>query len=350
MDHIAQGLTGLIRRERRLPFSGQVLVKEGDRVSPDQVIAVAEWGSDVLILDIARALNLSPDEAGEYLVRKVGDRLQPDDVIAQKDGAIPRLVRSPVNGTLVDCRQGRVVLQTAVASIEVCANMIGIVETVLPEEGAVITAHGVLIQGVWGNGKIGMGPIQVVDQVTDMFVEALAENGAEHGPVVVAGWCEKASDIKHLADLGVGGVIVGSMTPDLIAAAVDVPVPVIVLNGFGPFSTDPDLINQLKERQGEIASVNASPADVFTGHLPEVIIPTVKPDQELQSESPAELEIGQKVRLLSGKAAGQMGTVVECPETPILFESGVENFAAIVNLGNGEDVTIPVDNLLIVQN
>lgn len=93
-----------LRRERVLPVCGDVLVRRGDPVVPQTVIAKAETvpGQPYLV-DAFAALGARPDaEAfGKMLRVRVGDHVTPGQIMVEyrpRRFAEPRLVRAPVDG------------------------------------------------------------------------------------------------------------------------------------------------------------------------------------------------------------------------------------------------------------
>jgi len=61
VNHII-GLTAIVR-ERLLPVPGTVLVRLNQRVTPNEVIAEADWSHEHVLLDVARALRVGPNAA-----------------------------------------------------------------------------------------------------------------------------------------------------------------------------------------------------------------------------------------------------------------------------------------------
>ena len=56
-----------IERERTLPVAGEVVVKLNQKVSPTDVIAEATWAREHVLIDVARALDISPNLADRLL-------------------------------------------------------------------------------------------------------------------------------------------------------------------------------------------------------------------------------------------------------------------------------------------
>ena len=58
-----------IRRERRLPLKGEVLVASGEEVRRDQVVARTELPGDVVSLNLVNQLGASPGELAGYMLK-----------------------------------------------------------------------------------------------------------------------------------------------------------------------------------------------------------------------------------------------------------------------------------------
>ena len=52
---------------------------------------------------------------------------------------------------------GRVLLEVESAPLELRAGIPGVITDLHPERGATIETNGALIQGAWGNGRVGEG-------------------------------------------------------------------------------------------------------------------------------------------------------------------------------------------------
>ncbi len=95
--------SGDIRMARELAIPGQVLVRAGDRVESDTLVARSvEQFLRPFFLSVARDLEVEPGELGEHLVKRVGDQIKVGDVIARKRRRMlpSRVYRSGVEGRI----------------------------------------------------------------------------------------------------------------------------------------------------------------------------------------------------------------------------------------------------------
>src|SRR6266568_4627413 len=130
----------LVRRERRLPVPGEVLVRAGQRVEPSDVIAQSMLTSEPQPVDIAADLDLSPGATARRLLVSPGARVEQGGTLAQKGRAGSRASRSPVAGTFTgyDASSGVGLISMAPEPVSVHAHLKGIVTDLIPYYGAIV--------------------------------------------------------------------------------------------------------------------------------------------------------------------------------------------------------------------
>lgn len=95
-----------LRRERVLPVCGEVLVRRGDAVEPETIIAKAETvPGHPYVIDVAALVGsrFSPDDFSRLLRVRIGDQVAAGDILAEFRTwrlSEPRFVRSPVTGVI----------------------------------------------------------------------------------------------------------------------------------------------------------------------------------------------------------------------------------------------------------
>src|SRR4051794_39008125 len=88
-----------VRKARRLPLSGTVLVKVGDRVTARQPVARADLPGKVYPINIANQLSILADEVPESMRKKAGESVAKGEMIAETRsffGLFHSDVRSPI--------------------------------------------------------------------------------------------------------------------------------------------------------------------------------------------------------------------------------------------------------------
>ena len=354
LDVIRTGLVVNIRRERRLPLRGEVLVNVGQEVRSEDVVAEAHLPEKLFMIDLARGLDIDRMDVQHCLVRQPGEFLLEDDALAQDEGAFPRVVRTPVAGKFVAIHQGQAVLEVAQEKIQVQACLPGVVEAVLPEYGAIVSTAGFLVQGVWGNGWFGEGQLMIIEESWSDPLDKSMVVESENGQVVIAGQCLDKAALISVVEAGYAGLITGTLAPELISTASKVStMPIVVLQGFGRMPVDRTYLDLFKLYKGELVCLHAAAANRLDGVRPEVIVPQPGDYESVESGVLKEIAIGRRVRVYSGLATGQSGNVLAFVDEPPLFESGFFESglrfpAVVVELDNGERITVPQQNLVIL--
>jgi hypothetical protein len=262
------------------------------------------------------------------------------DLLAQFEGRLPRAVRAPADGLLVDFSRGKLTLAATETKVTVTAGMPGEVMDVVPEFGATIRTEGGLIQGEWGYGGSCKGPLRVIEELD----EEAAMPDLTDGEVLVLPAVSEDFVFDWVREKDLAGLVTFWLAPGLLAEAKTLGVPVLVVSGLGAGSVDPVAWALLKERAGEKGCLIA---EYLEAGRPELILPgeAKKPEKALGLQ--ASLTVGQRVRILTGDATGLVGLVTQL-EAPLLFESRFSFPAATIVLVDGNQVQVPQQNLVIL--
>ena len=340
------GITN-IQRRRILPVNGNVLVRVGQKVSASDVIAEARVATRHILLDIRRSLpGATTAEADRAIVRKEGDTLQANDVIAEGKGLFTRVVRSPQASKVIMVANGRVLLEVESQPIQLQAGLTGVVSEMIPERGAVVETNGSLIQGAWGNGHIGEGMMVPILHSPDEELTSEMLEVSLRGSIVVAGYCRQAKVLQAAVDLALRGLVLTSLSSDLLAAAARMEYPIMVLEGFGriPMSDAAyHLISTSEKRDGSINTA-FNPA---VGERPELILPL--PAHGQPPVSTAFFSPNQNVRIQADPYRGKMGVLVQLRTGLTVLPNGLRAPAADVRLDNDIQITIPLANLEVIE-
>jgi len=62
----------LVSKRRVLPLKGEVMVKEGDKVDPDRVVARTHLPGEVIPINVANILGLPPEDVPECMRKARG--------------------------------------------------------------------------------------------------------------------------------------------------------------------------------------------------------------------------------------------------------------------------------------
>lgn len=337
-----------VRRVRRLPVPGTVTVRVNEDVQAQDVVAEAEVQARHRYLDLARGLGVPPERVVEHLRREPGDRVESGDVIAGPVGMARRTVRAPGEGQIVTLRDGKLLFQQVGRVIEVRAGFPGTVVATDGIQSVTIETTGALVQGVWGNGRQDFGVLHLVGSGPASRLKPDGLDIELRGGILVAGHCDNPAPFNQATDLSVRGIILGSMSANLIPLAERLPYPVVVLECFGAKPIGSAMFELLANNAGREASVEGRPPAPYEADRPEVLIPLpANREVDLPQQAMA-LSPGIRVRVTREPYLGKLGVVREIMDHAVEYDSGVLSSSAVVDMEGGGPKTVPLANLEIV--
>jgi hypothetical protein len=337
-----------IRRERLLPVNGRVIARMNQKVTPLDVVAEANYGQAHLLIDVANALGIQTDAAQRLIQVKAGETVARGQVIAQRIGLIPHILRAPSPGRVILVGSGRVLMDVGEGTFELRAGIPGTVTRQIAERGVEIMFSGSLVQGVWGNGQMGLGLMLPVMTTPD---EVLSENKIDvslRGSVMLAGHCNDAATLQAADELPVRGLILASLSPALIPLALQMRYPIVVVDGFSKRPMNGAAYKLLTTNAKREATLNANPYDGYSGVRPEIFIPLPvtqepPPPREVETFAP-----GQPVRLTRAPFASSTGTLIGLLPGLTTIPSGLRTPTAEIRLESGEQLIVPLANLEVI--
>jgi hypothetical protein len=281
----------LLRKTRRIPARGQVLVRVGDLVHAETIVAKGTvFNRDIREVKIYDELDVDPTETEKYLLKSEGDEVKKDEVIAIHRfffGRHTRVCRSPIDGTieLLSKSSGRALIRGRPIPVEVKAYVPGRVADTIPDEGAVIECRASAIQGAFGIGGEAVGElVMAVNEPDEALPMELISEG-HRAKVIVGGSFVTVDALRRAVRVGLHGIISGSMDQkDLIdflgyemglgiTGRENAGLTLILTEGFGRYSMEKEVFNLLKSHQGKQVSINGS-TQIRTRMLrPEIIMP-----------------------------------------------------------------------------
>lgn len=359
-----------IIKTRRLPLKGTVLSTTGTWVSPSDKVARAELPGIMQPIKVANKLGIEPSEVPALLTVKVGDKVNRGDIVAVTKGMwglFKSECKSNTTGTveLISNITGNVGVREAPTPIEVDAYIPGKIIEVLDGEGVVIEAHGALIQGIFGIGGERRGEIMMITSGPDQPITADMITATHAGKIIVGGSNLSGDALRKAHELGVTGIVVGGIVDkDLvdylgydIGVAItgheDIPLTLVLTEGFGTIAMAGRTFNLLKSLAGKTASICGA-TQIRAGVIrPEVI---VADDTENAGGTAADevvpsfsLEPGTNIRIIREPYFGLLATVTALPHHLVTVGSGAEVRVLEAKLNStGEIVTVPRANVEIV--
>lgn len=358
--------TMTVRKTRRLPIPGEVLVAMGDKVDHGTTVARTQISGDPEIVKAAMLIGLEAEDLPKYMTKKIGEKVAKDEVMAAYNslfGLIKKRVTSPVDGTIesISSITGQVIVRGLPVPVDVDSYIPGKVIEILPREGAVIETNGAFIQGIFGIGGETHGEVRTaVGSSDDELTEDQITTG-DKGKVIVGGSLVTLDALIKGAEVGVSCIVVGGVRHndltkfmgEAIGVAItgqeEVGLTLIVTEGFGKMRMSQRTFDLLNRYGGYMACVNGA-TQIRAGVLrPEIIIPHKEAHEAAGEELGGGMTPGTPVRIIRQPYFGAIGRVVSLPVELVKAES--ESYVRIleVELENGVVATVPRANVEIIE-
>ena len=357
----------IFKKERILPLKGNVLVKSGDQLSPDTIVASTNLPGNVQMLKVSNILNIDPKDVVEALQVKEGQEVKKGDIIAETSGIFGMFkssVESPVDGTIESISQstGRVVVREAPIPVEVDAYVSGVVDEVVENEGIVLKSNAAFIQGIFGIAGEKRGDLLLVSSGPGEELTADQITAEMKGKILIGGSFLSLEAYKKALSVQVAGIVVGGFNYyDLkavlgynlgvaITGTEKLNTALIVTEGYGSIPMSESTFSLLKENDGKAASINGA-TQIRAGVIrPEIVIPIDNYNKEDDSKSkvPEGIQEGSIVRVIRSPNFGKIGKVISLPSELNKMESETMVRVAEINI-DGKNILIPRANLEMVE-
>ena len=360
----------LIKKSRILPLKGEVLVKVGDKVNPDDVVARTHLPGNVVPLNVANKLGIPPEDIELVMQKKIGDPIAKGESIALKKSFIKWFSSSAVatiDGTLESVSKvtGQVLQRGHPIPVEVKAYLRGEVTEIFPDEGVEVSCQGSFMQGIFGIGGETYGEIKVAtpDNSTILTDEFINEDMAGH--VIVGGSIVTADAMNKAIKLGVKGIVVGGLDDkDLrdflgydigvaITGSEDIGTTLVISEGFGEIAMARKTFDLFKAHEGEMACINGA-TQIRAGVIrPEVVIPAETSASEIDTGASGEIQglaVDSPVRVIRHPYFGRLGKVTDLPSPLQKLESESKARILEVEFENGERAVIPRANVEMIES
>ncbi len=359
----------ILKKERILPLKGRVIVKKGDKVKAEDVVAETRLPGKVIPFNLANKLGVTPNLVHQYLKVKKGDEIKKGQLIAQTNGFFgffKTSVKSPIEGEIENISKitGQMLLREPRIPIQVKAFIDGIVVEVVEEEGVVIENKSAYIQGIFGISGERSGEIKILVSAPNEVIDVAKIDDSCKDKIIVCGALISYNAIKQAQKVGVTGIISGGIDDrDLkkllgynIGVAITghekIGLTLVITEGFGEIKMAAKSFELLKRFEGEKASIHGI-TQIRAGVMrPEIIIPREFDEKELVApeDKMATLEIGTTIRVIRQPNFGLIGKVTGLPEKLTKVESETMVRILDAELENGEKVTIPRANVEVIEH
>jgi len=355
-----------MRKTRRLPMKGDVLVQVGAPVKAEDVVARTALPGNVKTVNVANLLGLPPADVPGSMLKTAGSLVNEGEPIAQSKslfGLMKSTARANTTGTIEHISEvtGQVTLREAAMPVEMMAYVDGNVVEVLPGEGVIVETHGALIQGIFGVGGEGVGLLSLaVSRPED--VSGPDGLGDVKGKVVVVGALADVATIRKAREKGAVAVVAGGISDhdlrqllgvDLgvaITGSEDLGISVIVTEGFGKLPIAKRTFDLLGKLSGQKVSVNGA-TQIRAGVLrPEIVVPRPSSGEHEKPDAfGGGLTEGMIVRVIREPYFGQLAEVVELPAQLMPLETEAKVRVLRARLENGDVVVVPRANVEMIE-
>jgi len=358
----------MVTKLRRLPIPGEVLVKMGDEIRPDTIVAETLLPGDPVIVPAMMKLGITPEGLPSCMLVNVGDHVNEGEILARYSmffGLINRELPSPISGTVevVSELTGQLIMRGKDIPVRVDAYIPGKVIEVVPDEGVVVETTGAFIQGIFGIGGERQGKLRVAVEGPGSPLTSELFSSEDKGKVIIGGGLLTLDALRKAVDLGVSGIIVGGIDSgdlmEFMGAGIGVAITgeeeygitLIVTEGFGAMAMHNKTFSIFKKYDGSDVSINGS-TQIRAGVIrPEVVIPHSESIEEADDDTAisAGMVPGTPIRIIRNPYFGAIGEVLSLPVELQVVETGSKVRVLEALLEDGRTVIVPRANVEIIE-
>lgn len=368
-SHFPDGLPAVLpatvaQIHRRLPAPGEIVVRAGSRVEPDDLIGQATVTPPAVFVDVASALSVEPQDVPRRVKRKIGERILAQQVLAKRGS---RKCLAPVGGTLsaLDGETGFAIIAPDPVTMTLPASVRGYVADITPQRGALIETPAATIQGVFGIGGDQFGVLRLLvtdrhDLITPDMIDARSAYA-----IIIGGAGITADALRKAQQEQVRGVIVGGIDQadvrNFLGASLPadwyaygqwqdgaLPTPtVLVTEGFGIHPMAAPLFDLLTRYDRQEAFLDGATTLLPPVRRPRLVIPLPRLGSGHDSVQPADIHVGAIVRLVDEPHLGQIGRVTALQPHGQLA-SGLRTATATVQISETEQMNLPQTALEVI--
>ncbi len=332
----------------RLPAGARVLVEEGHRVEPAEVLANRRSAEEGMSLQIAARLRRSPDATADLLVARPGSRLEAGMPIASDGRGREVVVPTACLFLGYDRTDGTALIAPLGEAEPVIGHVRGEVASI-SGEALEISVAGALLAGVGGIGGAVHGELMVAVTEPDEELRAGAIDVSAAGRILVGGSRASAETLTRARAIGVAGVVLGGVLEKelrdfeasqvrrraLGAASSDFAV--VIVMGYGKVGLEGRLFDWFREHDGHTASLFGADARLYVYEAsppPRTRPLAVGGDPVIGLRRPFAGAPGRVVRILDGLQGAEVGGALR---------------SAIVRFGDGRTAVVPLANLEVTE-
>ncbi len=360
----------ILRKDRILPLKGKVLVKKGDKVKGEDVVAETLLPGKVVPFNLANKLGVTPTQLINYIKIKPGDKINKGTILAQTKGLfgigfMKNEVRSPFEGEVESVSQitGQILLREPRIPVQVKAFIDGIIDEVVPDEGVYIQNKSAYIQGIFGIGDETTGLLKMLVTNPEEELDAGKIDDSCRDKIIIAGSIVRYHVIDLARKHGVRAIITGGIDDQdikkllgydigvAITGHEKIGLTIVCTEGFGKINMAHKTFDLLKSFDGKKASIHGR-TQIRAGVIrPEIIIPLEFEEAELiapEASMPI-LEPGALIRIIRQPNFGMIARVTGLPEKLTRVESETLVRVLEAEFEDGTKFTLPRANVEVIE-
>ena len=358
-----------VTSQRVLPLLGDVIVKKGDVLKAEDIVARTHLPGKVHAINAVNRLGIQPKDLREYMLKKEGDPVQKDEIIAETKPWVKILktvLLSPITGTIetISTVTGQVLLREPPKPIQVFAYIDGTVTESKEKEGVVMETTATFIQGIFGVGGETVGELVIAVNKSGDMLTADRILPVHKDKIIVGGAFIQHDAIDKAKKVGVKGIIVGGLDDEdlkkllgydlgvAITGSEEIGITLIITEGFGQIQMAQRTFELLKSRSGAKTSINGA-TQIRAGVVrPEIIIPyeTSKiSGEEIDKPLDRGMESGDTVRVIRVPYFGKIGKIKALPFSPQTIETEATVRILEVEFPDGSTAIVPRTNVEMIE-
>ncbi len=359
-----------VTSRRVLPLMGDVIVKKGDVLKAEDVVARTHLPGKIHAINAVNRLGIQPKDLKEYMLKKEGDAVQKDEIIAETKPWVKMLktaLLSPITGTIetISTVTGQILLREPPKPIQVFAYVDGTVMEIMEKEGVIMETTATFIQGIFGVGGEAVGELVIAVDTPGDILTAERIQPTYKDKIIVGGAFVQHDVIDKAKKVGVRGIIVGGFDDEdlkkllgydlgvAITGSEDIGITLIITEGFGQIQMAQRTFELLKSRSGAKTSINGA-TQIRAGVVrPEIIIPynaTGKiSGEEMDKPIDRGMEVGDPVRIIRVPHFGKIGRIKSLPFSPQKIETEATVRILEVEFPDGSTAIVPRTNVEMIE-
>lgn len=357
-----------VTSQRVLPLRGDVIVRKGDTLKAEDVVASTHLPGKIHAINAVNRLGIQPKDIREYMLKKEGDAVRKDEIIAETKPWIKILktvLLSPITGTIetISTVTGQVLLRETPKPIQVFAYVDGTVTEVMEKEGVVMETTATFIQGIFGVGGETVGELVIAVNKSDDILTTDCILPTHKDKIIVGGSFIRHDAMDKARKIGVKGIIVGGLDDknlkkllgyDLgvaITGSEEIGITLIITEGFGQIQMAQRTFELLKSRSGAKTSINGA-TQIRAGVVrPEIIIPYSNKTAKEELDKPLDrgMEIGDTIRVIRVPYFGKIGKIKALPFSPLTIETEATVRILEVEFPDGSTAIVPRANVEMIE-